>query len=161
MRASLFDVLQVTFSLDLFSCYLSSSTHIGYLISLCPLAFLTSSKWLTQQMMLLLATVTWFLKCQEEYSTGIEDVDRLSFLWIMTSLRLLGCCRSKTWQIASRILACQACLYLMCMFTDVCMFEIRRREVNEACQCACPDGIVPSKVSTSDDACDDPFLTIY
>ena len=23
------------------------------------------------------ATVTWFLKCQEEYSTGIEDVDRL------------------------------------------------------------------------------------
>ena len=102
------------------------------------------------------ATVTRFHKCQEEYS--IEDVDRLAFLWIMTSVRLLGCCRSKTWRIASRILACQACLHLMCMFTDVCVCEIRHREVNEVCWCACPDGIVLSKVSTSDDACDDPFL---
>ena len=40
----------------------------------------------------------------------------------------------------------------------VCACEIRRREVNEACRCACPDGIAPSKVSTSDDACDDHFL---
>ena len=35
---------------------------------------------------------------------------------------------------------------------------VYRREVNEACRCACPDGIAPSKVSTSDDACDDDFL---
>ena len=35
---------------------------------------------------------------------------------------------------------------------------IRRREVDETCRCACPDGIAPSKVSTSDDACDDHFL---
>ena len=46
----------------------------------------------------------------------------------------------------------------MFMFTDVCAYEIRRREVTEACRCACPDGIAPSKVSTSDDACDDHFL---
>ena len=46
----------------------------------------------------------------------------------------------------------------MFMFTDVCAYEIRRREVDEACRCACPDGIAPSKVSTSDDACDDHFL---
>ena len=46
----------------------------------------------------------------------------------------------------------------MFMFTDVCAYEIRRREVDEACRCACPDGIAPSKVSTSDDACDDDFL---
>ena len=76
----------------------------------------------------------------------------------MTSSRSFGCCRSKTWRITSRIGACQACLHLMFMFTDVCACEIRRREVNEACRCACPDGIVPSKVSTSDDACDDYFL---
>ena len=44
------------------------------------------------------------------------------------------------------------------MFTDVCACEIRRREVHEACRCACPDGIAPSKVSTSSDACDDDFL---
>ena len=43
----------------------------------------------------------------------------------------------------------------MFMFTDVFACEIRRREVNEACRCACPDGIAPSKVSTSDDVCDD------
>ena len=36
----------------------------------------------------------------------------------------------------------------MFMFTDVCACEIRREEVNEACRCACPDGIAPSKVST-------------
>ena len=100
------------------------------------------------------AAVTRFSKCQEEYS--IEDVDRLAFLRIMTSSRSLGCCRSKTWQITSRIGACQACLHLM--FTDVCACEIRRREVTEACRCACPDGIAPSNVSTSDDACDDHFL---
>ena len=46
----------------------------------------------------------------------------------------------------------------MFMFTDVCVCKIRRREVNEACRCACPDGIAPSKVSTSDDVCDDYFL---
>ena len=47
----------------------------------------------------------------------------------------------------------------MFMFTDVCVCEIpRRREVDEACRCVCPDGIAPSKVSTSDDACDDYFL---
>ena len=49
-------------------------------------------------------------------------------------------------------------LHLTCMFTDVCACEIRCREVNEACRCACPDGIAPPKVSTSDDACDDHFL---
>ena len=46
----------------------------------------------------------------------------------------------------------------MFTFTDVCACEIRRREVTEACRCACPDGIAPSKVSTSNDACDDHFL---
>ena len=46
----------------------------------------------------------------------------------------------------------------MFTFTDACAYEIRRREVDEACRCACPDGIAPSKVSTSDDACDDDFL---
>ena len=102
------------------------------------------------------ATVTWFSKWEEEYS--IKDVDRLVFLRILTSSRLLGCCRSKTWRITSRIRACQACLHLMFMFTDVCVCEIHRREVNEACLCACPDGIAPSKVSTSVDACDDHFL---
>ena len=44
------------------------------------------------------------------------------------------------------------------IFTDVCAYEIRRREVTEVCRCACPDGIAPSKVSTSDDALDDHFL---
>ena len=102
------------------------------------------------------AMVTQFSKCQEEYS--IEDVNRLTFWWIMTLSRSLGCCRSKTWQITSRIGACQACLHLMFMFTDVCMCEIHRREVNEVCRCACPHGIAPSKVSTSDDVCDDHFL---
>ena len=103
------------------------------------------------------ATVTRFSESQEEYP--IEDVDRLAFLRIMTSSRSLGCCRSKTWRITSRFqIRCQACLHLMFMFTDVCACEIRRREVNEACRCTCPDGIAPSKVSTSDDACDDPFL---
>ena len=46
----------------------------------------------------------------------------------------------------------------MFTFTDVCAYEIRRREVDEACRCACPDGIAPSKVSTNDDACDNHFL---
>ena len=102
------------------------------------------------------ATVTRFSKCQEEYS--IEDVNSLAFLQIMTSSRSFGCCRSKTWGITSRIGACQACLHLMCMFTNVCVCEIRLRQVNKTCWCACPDGIAPSKVSTSDDACDDHFL---
>ena len=93
------------------------------------------------------ATVTRFSKCQEEYST--EDVDRLAFLRIMTSSISLECFRSKTWRITPRIGACQACLHLMCMFTGVCACEIHRRELNEACRCACPDGIAPSKVSTS------------
>ena len=44
------------------------------------------------------------------------------------------------------------------MFTNVCACVICRREVTEACRSACPDGIAPSKVSTSDDACDDHFL---
>ena len=101
-------------------------------------------------------TVTRFSKCQEKYS--IEDVDRLAFLRIMTSSRSLGCCRSKTWRITSRIGAFQACLHLMFMFTDVCVCEILRREVTEACLCACPDGIALSKVSTSADTCDDHFL---
>ena len=42
------------------------------------------------------------------------------------------------------------------VYVSVC--EIRCREVNEACRYACPDGIAPSKVSTSDDTCDDHFL---
>ena len=75
------------------------------------------------------AAVTRFSKCQEEES--IEDVDRLAFLRIMTSSRSLGCCRSKTWQITSRIGACQACLHLMFMFTDVCACEISLKEVTE------------------------------
>ena len=61
------------------------------------------------------ATVTRFSKWEEEYS--IEDVDRLAFLRIMTSSRSLGCCRSKTWRITSRIGACQVCLHLMFTFT--------------------------------------------
>ena len=44
----------------------------------------------------------------------------------------------------------------MFMFTDVCACEICRREVNEACRWE--DGTAASKVSTSDDACDDHFL---
>ena len=93
--------------------------------------------------------VTRFSKYQEEYS--FEDVDRLAFLRRMTSSRSLGCCRSKTWQITSRIGACQACLHLMFMFTDVCAREIRRREVTEACRCACPDGIAPGALTMNRD----------
>ena len=69
----------------------------------------------------------------------------------------MGVAELKYGESTSRIGACQACLHLMFMFTDVCACEIRRREVDEACRCACPDGIAPSKVSTSDDACDDPL----
>ena len=144
---------RLTFSLDLFSCYLNSSAQRR-------LPDFTASTRLSDKFKMAdtadNATVTWFNKCQEEYS--IEDVDRLAFWQIMTSLRLLGCYRSKTWRITSRIRACQACLHLMCMFTNVCACKIHRKEVNEACRCACPDGIVPSKVSTSDDVCDDAFL---
>ena len=66
------------------------------------------------------ATVTRFSKCQEKYS--IEDVDILAFLRIMTSSRSLGCCRSKTWRITSRIGAFQACLHLkyLCLPTFAC-----------------------------------------
>ena len=48
-------------------------------------------------------------------------------------------------------------LHLMCMSTNVCACEIHCREV-EVCWCACPDGIDPFKVSTSAEACGDPFL---
>ena len=144
---------RLTLSLDLFSCYLNSSAqHM--------LPDFTASTRLSDKFKMADAaddaTVTQFSKCQEEYS--IEDVDKLVFLRIMTSSRSLGCYRSKTWQITSRIGACQACLHLMFMFTDVCMCKIHRREVNEVCWCACPDGIAPSKVSTIDDVCDDHFL---
>ena len=139
MRASLLDILHY----HLFSCYLNSSaqrrlpdfkvsTHLSDKFKMADAADD--------------ATVTRFSKCQEEYS--IEDVDRLAFWQIMTSSRSLGCCRSKTWWITSRIRACQACLHLM--FIDVCACEIYCRK--------CPDGIAPSKVSTSNDACDDHFL---
>ena len=143
---------RLTLSLDLFSCYLNSSAQRR-------LPDFTASTRLSDNIKMADATddatVTRFSKCQE-YS--IKDVDRLAFLWIMTLTRLLGCCRSKTWRITSRIRACQACLHLMFMFTDVCACEIRCREVNEACQCTCPDGTAPSKISTSNDACDDHFL---
>ena len=143
---------RLTLSLDLFSCYLNSSAQ-------CRLPDFTASTRLSDKFKMAdaadNATATRFSKCQE-YS--IEDVNRLAFLWIMTSSRSLGCCRSKTWQITSRIGACQACLHLMFMFTNVCACKIRRREVTEACWCACPDGTAPSKVSTSNDACDDHFL---
>jgi len=145
---------RLTLSLDLFSCYLNSSAQRR-------LADFAASTRLSDKLKMADAaddaTVTRFSKCQEE--CFIEDVDRLAFfLRKMTSSRSLGCCRSKTWRITSRIGACQACLHRMFMFTDVCACEIHRREVNEACRCACPDGIAPSKVSTSDDACDDAFL---
>ena len=146
MRASLLDILHY----HLFSCYLNSSAQLR-------LPDFTASARLSDKFKMVdNATVTRFSKCQEEYS--IEDVDRLAFLQIMTLSRLLGCCRSKTWWITSRIRACQACLHLMFMFTDVCVCEIRRREVNEVCRCACPDGTARSKVSTSNDAYDDHFL---
>ena len=144
---------RLTFSLDLFSCCLNSSAQRR-------LPDFTASTRLSDKFKMADAaddaTVTRFSKWEEEYS--IEDVDRLTFLRITTSSRSLGCCRSKTWRITSRIGACQACLHLMFTFTDVCACEIRRREVTEACRCACPDGIALSKVSTSDDACDDHFL---
>ena len=132
---------RLTLSLDLFSCLNSSAQR--------RLPDFTASTRLSDKFKMADAaddaTVTRFSKWEEEYS--IEDVDRLAFLRIMTSSRSLGCCRSKTWQIASRILACQACLYLMFMFTDVCACEIRRREVNEACRCACPVGLPRLKLA--------------
>ena len=145
---------RLTLSLDLFSCCLNSSAQRR-------LPDFTASTRLSDKFKMADAAddVTRFSKREAEYS--IEDVDRLAFLRIMTSSRSLGCCRSKTWRITSRIGACQACLHLMFTFTYVCACEIRPREVNEvneACRCACPDGIAPSKVSTSDDACDDHFL---
>ena len=143
---------RLTLSLDLFSCCLNSSAQRR-------LPDFTATNRLSVKFKTADAaddaSVTRFSKW-EEYS--IEDVDRLAFLRIMTSSRSLGCCRSKIWRITSRIRACQTCLHLMFTFTDVCACEIRCREVTEACRCACPDGIAPSKVSTSDDACDDHFL---
>ena len=113
-------------SRDLFSCYLNSSAQRR-------LPDFTASTRLSDKFKMADAaddaTVTRFIKCQEEYS--IEDVDRLEFLRIMTSSRSLGCYRSKTWRIASRIRACQECLHLMFMFTDVCMCEIHCREVTK------------------------------
>ena len=144
---------RLTFSLDLFSCYLNSFVQRR-------LPDFTASTRLFDKFKMADAaddaTVTRCSKCQEQYP--IKDVDTLAFLLIMTSARSLGCCRSKTWGITSRIGACQARLHLKYMFTDVCACEIRHREVHEACRCACPDGIAPSKVSTSADACDEPFL---
>ena len=111
MTASLLDVLHY----HLIYCYLNSSAQRR-------LPDFTASTRLSDKFKMAdaadAAAVTRFSKCQEEYS--IEDVDRLAFLRIMTSSRSLGCCRSKTWQITSRIGACQACLHLMFMFTDVC-----------------------------------------
>ena len=77
MTASLLDVLycKLIYSLVI-SIYLHS---VGYLISQRPHAFL-SSKWQTQQTIV----VTRYGKRQEEYR--IEDVDRLTFLRLMTSL---------------------------------------------------------------------------
>ena len=121
MTASLLDVL-----LDLFSCCLNSSAQRR-------LPDFTASTRLSDKFKMADiaddATVTRFSKWEEEYY--FEDVDRLAFLRIMTSSRSLGSCRSKTWRITSRIGACQACLHLMFMFTDVCACEIRLKEVTE------------------------------
>ena len=106
---------RLTFSLDLFSCCLNSSAQRR-------LPDFTASTRLYDKFKMADAAVTRFSKCQEEYS--IEDVDRLAFLRIMTSSRSLGCCRSKTWQITSRIGACQSCLHLMFMFTLNCTITL-------------------------------------
>ena len=102
---------RLTLLLDLFSCSLNSSAQRR-------LPDFTASTRLSDKFKMADAaddaTVTRFSKW-EEYS--IEDVDRLAFLRIMTSSRSLGCCRSKTWRITSRIGACQACLHLMFTFT--------------------------------------------
>ena len=133
---------RLTLSLDLFSCCLNSSAQRR-------LPDFTASTLLSDNFKMADAaddaTVTRFSKWEEEYS--IEDVDRLAFLRIMTSSRSLGCCRSKTWRITSRIGACQACLHLMFTFTDVCTCEIRRREVNEACRCAAQMGLPRLKLA--------------
>ena len=130
MRASLLDVLHCHLIYFLV-IYLNSSAQLR-------LPNFTASTHLSDKFKMANAaddaTVTQFSKCQEEYS--IED-DRLAFWRIMTSSRLFRCCRSKTWRITSRIRTCQACLHLMFMLTNVCACEIRRREVNEACRCAC------------------------
>ena len=98
----------LTFSLDLFSCYLNSFAQ-------CRLPDFRASTHLSDKFSLADtaddATVTRCSKHQEEYP--IEDDDRLAFLHIMTSVRSLGCCRIKTWRITSRF---RACLHLMCMF---------------------------------------------
>ena len=66
---------RLTFSLDLFSCYLNSSAQRR-------LPDLTASTRFTDKFKMADAEddamVTQFSKCQEEYS--IEDVDRLAFL---------------------------------------------------------------------------------
>ena len=107
---------RLTLSLDLFSCYLNSSAQRR-------LHDFTASTRLSDKFKMVDAaddaTVTRFSKCLEEYS--IEDVDRLAFLRIMTSSRSLGCCRSKTWRITSRIGACQACLHLSNVYVYRCL----------------------------------------
>ena len=150
MRASLLDVLH-WFSLDLFSCCLNLSAQRR-------LPDFTASTRLSDKFRKMAdaaddATVARFSKCQEEYP--IEDVDRLASLRIMISSRSLGCCRSKTWQITSRIGACQAFTYYACLP----MFARAKYVVQWTKRwCACPDGFAPSKVGTNDDACDDHIL---
>ena len=113
---------------DLFSCCLNSSAQRR-------LPDFTASTRLSDKFKMADAaddaTVTRFSKWEEEYS--IEDVDRLAFVWITTSSRSLGCCRSKTWRITSRIGACQACLYLMFTFTDVCAVQmnLNNKKINQ------------------------------
>ena len=144
---------RLTFSLDLFSCCLNSPTQRR-------LPDFTASTRISDKFKMADvaddATVTRFSKWEEEYS--IEDVDRLAFLRIMTSSRSLGCCRSKTWanHIQNRGL-------LGMPSPNVYVYRcLRVRNTSHGsgrrCRCACPDGIAPSKVSTSDDACDDHFL---
>jgi len=101
---------RLTLSLDLFSCYFNSSAQ-RRLPDFTDAASTRLSDKFKMADAADDATVTRFSKCQEEYS--IEDVGRLAFWRIMTSSRSLGCCRSKTWQITSRIGACQACLHLV------------------------------------------------
>ena len=78
MTASLLDVLYCKL---IYSLVIPIHLHsVGYLISQRPHDFLRSSKWQTQQAIV----VTRYGKRQEEYR--IEDVDRLTFLRLITSL---------------------------------------------------------------------------
>ena len=89
---------RLTFSLDLFSCYLNS-------IAQHRLPDFTASTRLSDMFKMADAaddgTVT---RCSKRQEYPIEDVDTLAFLQIMTSARSLGSCRIKTWRITSRIL---------------------------------------------------------